>query len=358
MGYDFEMAPLTDLLSCSIIEKDSNGDILWTWSYPRVAESQKVVVARKCNLELEHNSPQVFVFARHKHSWFYIHCSEVFDSDKLPKVKQFALVLFAKDFNPRKYEVLSRVLSKMYCKTGKPTEILQLYLSVFTKGSCSTQENGTFVSDDFNSHRFIMNTNIREMIKTFELETILIYTALLLKKRIIVYHHSLEQLLKWIGIFPELMKHRKVTDNLFPWVDLTDDELAELKGYSHYIAGCRNVFISSRTELFDLLVNIPAREITVASHAKESLTMTKTHKEIALFMVQLSENQSYTEAQIISEINDKTQDLLNQLKSLALVQGPDGRKMVSAQTLKEKNLPPAVENFLINLAVAENLFLL
>ncbi|XP_034177230.1 DENN domain-containing protein 10 [Osmia lignaria lignaria] len=352
------MAPLTDLLSCSIIEKDSNGDILWTWSYPRVAESQKAVVARKCNLELEHNSSQVFVFSRHKHSWFYIHCSEVFDSDKLPKVKQFALVLFAKDFNPRKYEVLSRVLSKMYCKTGKPTEILQLYLSVFTKGSCSTQENGTFVSDDFNSHRFTMNTNIREMIKTFELETILIYTALLLKKRIIVYHHSLEQLLKWIGIFPELMKHRKVTDNLFPWVDLIDDELAELKGHSHYIAGCRNVFISSRTELFDLLVNIPAREITVASHAKESLTMTKTHKEIALFMVQLSENQSYTEVQIISEINDKTQDLLNQLKSLALVQGPDGRKMVSAQTLKEKNLPPAVENFLINLAVAENLFLL
>lgn len=252
------MAPLTDLLSCSIIEKDSNGDILWTWSYPIVSESQKAVVGRKCNLEVEHNSPQVFVFSRHKYDWFYIHCSEVFDSDKLPKVsymlflkgnitiviyeynkntlklsleqvKQFALVLFAKDFNPRKYEVLSRVLSKMYCKTGKPTEILQLYLSVFTKGSCSTQENGTFVSDNFNSHCFTNNTNVREMIKTFELETILIYTALLLKKRIVVYHHSLEQLLKWIGIFPALMKHRKVTDNLFPWVDLIDDELAELK---------------------------------------------------------------------------------------------------------------------------------
>ncbi|XP_033340777.2 DENN domain-containing protein 10 [Megalopta genalis] len=352
------MAPLTDLLSCSIIEKDSNGDVLWTWSYPFISELQKAVVYRKCNLESECNSSQVFVFSRHKHDWFYIHSTEVFDSDKLPKVKQFALVLFAKDFNPRKYEVLSRVLSKMYCKTGKPTEILQLYLSVFTKGSCSTQENGTFVSDDFNSYRFTVNTNIRELIKAFELETILIYTALLLKKRIIVYHHSLEQLLKWTGLFPALMKHRKVSDNLFPWVDLVDDELAELKKHSHYVAGCRNSSISSRTDLFDLLVNIPAREITVASHAKESLTMTKTHKEIALFMVQLCENQTYTEAQIISEINDKTQDLLNQLTSLAIVQGPDGRKMVSAQMLKEKNLPPAVENFLINLAVVENLFLL
>ncbi|TGZ53288.1 Protein FAM45B [Temnothorax longispinosus] len=346
------MAPLTDLLSCSVIEKDCNGDVLWTWSYPAVTESQKTVVTRKCNLKLEHTSPHVFVCARHGHDWFYIHCSEVFDSDKLPKVKQFALVLFAKDFNPQKYEVLSRVLSKMYCKTGKPTEILQLYLSVFTKGSCSTQENGTFVSDDFNTHRFAASTNVKELIKTFELETILIYTALLLKKKIIVYHHSLEQLLKWIRTFPALMKHRKVTDNLFPWIDLVNDELIELK------ARCSNSSISSRIDLYDLLVNIPAREITVAPHAKESLTMTKTHKEIALFMVQLCENQSYTEAQVISEISDKTQDLLNQLTSLATVQAPDGKRMISVEIFKEKNLAPAVESFLINLAIAENLFVL
>jgi hypothetical protein len=37
---------------------------------------------------------------------------------------------------------------------------------------------------------------IVELIKLFGLETILIYTALLLKKRIVVYHHSLEALLK------------------------------------------------------------------------------------------------------------------------------------------------------------------
>lgn len=352
------MAPLTDLLSCSIIEKDCNGDVLWTWSYPAITEPQKTVVIRKCNLRSEHKSPHIFVCARHGYDWFYIHCSEVFDSDKLPKVKQFALVLFAKDFNPQKYEVLSRVLSKMYCKTGKPTEILQLYLSVFTKGSCSTQENGTFVSDDFNTHHFMASTNVRELIKTFELETILIYTALLLKKRIIVYHHSLEQLLKWIRTFPALMKHRKITDNLFPWIDLVNDEITELKRYSYYVAGCSNSSISLRTDLYDLLVNIPAREITVASHAKESLVMTKTHKEIALFMIQLCENQNYTEAQIISEINDKTQDLLNQLTSLATVYTPDDKKMISVEIFKEKNLAPAVENFLINLAIAENLFML
>ena len=32
--------------------------------------------------------------------------------------------------------------------------------------------------------------------------------------------------------------------------------------------GCMDSSISSRTELYDLLVNLPAREITVANHAK------------------------------------------------------------------------------------------
>jgi len=41
-----------------------------------------------------------------------------------------------------------------------------------------------------------------------------------------------------------------------------------LQKYSYYVAGCSNSSILSRTDLYDLLVNIPAREITIASHAK------------------------------------------------------------------------------------------
>ncbi|XP_078041416.1 DENN domain-containing protein 10 isoform X2 [Augochlora pura] len=311
------MAPLTDLLSCSIIEKDSNGDVLWTWSYPFISELQKAVVYRKCNLESECNSLQVFVFSRHKHDWFYIHSTEVFDSDKLPKFYLQKILIHGN------MKFFRESLAKCIVK---PENRRKFYNCIFLYSR-------------------------KDLVLLKKMERLSLMTS-------IVTALHLEQLLKWTGLFPALMKHRKVSDNLFPWVDLVDDELAELKKHSHYVAGCRNSSISSRTDLFDLLVNIPAREITVASHAKESLTMTKTHKEIALFMVQLCENQTYTEAQIISEINDKTQDLLNQLTSLAVVQGPDGRKMVSAQTLKEKNLPPAVENFLINLAVVENLFLL
>lgn len=46
----------------------------------------------------------------------------------------------------------------------------------------------------------------------------------------------------------------------------------------------------------------------------ESMSMTKAHKEIALFLVQLAERDNFTEAQIIREIADKTQELLSHLR--------------------------------------------
>ncbi|XP_066994835.2 putative DENN domain-containing protein 10 B [Anabrus simplex] len=352
------MTNLVELLACNIIERDSNGDVLWTWTYPSVSEQQRALIMRKCGLDGDHLTLQPFVYGRYSKNWYYVNCTEVFDSDNLPRVKQFALVLWTNDLNPEKYETLCRILSKTYCKTGNPGVMLQLYLSVVTRGSCTTEENGTFFARDFETRKSQPNTMLKELIQAFGLESILIYTALLLKKRIIVYHHSLEALLKWMRTFPVLMWHRRNYDILFPWIDLVPEELVDLKSNTCYIAGCRDSAVCSRSDLYDLLVNLPAREITIAPHAKESMTMTKTHKDIAVFMVQLAENENVQEQQLIKEIADKTRELLNQLRSLATVSTPEGKQMVSVETLREKNLPQALDNFLFNLAVAENIMML
>lgn len=42
--------------------------------------------------------------------------------------------------------------------------------------------------------------------------------------------------------------------------------------------------------------------------------MTKAHKEIALFLVQLADKESVTETQIIREVAEKTQELLAHLR--------------------------------------------
>ncbi|KAK3913197.1 DENN domain-containing protein 10 [Frankliniella fusca] len=204
----------------------------------------------------------------------------------------------------------------------------------------------------------VKNLNVSELINLFGLEIILIYTAMLLRKRVVVYHHSLQALLRWIRSFPALMAHRPEANDLYPWVDLVPEEIMTLKASQCYIAGFKDSAIGSRADLYDVLVNLPAREISVAPHAKESMIMTKTHKEIAVQLVQLAARDDIAEAQIVKEVADRTSDLLNNLKSLSNVTDPEGRAMVSVEELRKRGFAAPLENFLFNLAVAENIIIL
>ena len=51
-----------------------------------------------------------------------------------------------------------------------------------------------------------------------------------------------------------------------------------LQSHTSYVAGCRDSAVGTRTDLYDVLVNLPAREITVAPHAKGNNNL--LHSEI------------------------------------------------------------------------------
>lgn len=88
----------------------------------------------------------------------------------------------------------------------------------------------------------------------------------------------------------------------------------------------------------------------------ESLTVPKMFKEVATSVVQAAEKDT-PEQEIVAELSKKTEQLLNQLKKLATVEAPNG-KMITVETLKAENFSPAVENFLFNFALAENMMML
>jgi hypothetical protein len=44
------------------------------------------------------------------------------------------------------------------------------------------------------------------------------------------------------------------------------------------------------------------------------MAMTRTHKEIAFYLVQLSQNESLDERQIVSAVASKTNELLDQIQ--------------------------------------------
>lgn len=207
-----------------------------TWSFPSVLPEHRLLLETKCFTFKEKN---LFVYFRNN-GWLYIQHN---NSTENP----FAICVVAKDLDPQKYHELCGILNRTFQKSADKVGLVKQYLNVFVKGVCSFQENGTLITQDFKnyksqtkiqgehkkSHKIqvnftiaIINLNCRcslhdqlllfknrtnciplenrisvshfcfilEVIKAFGLEIIMVYVALLLKKRIFVYHSNLEQL--------------------------------------------------------------------------------------------------------------------------------------------------------------------
>ncbi|XP_069139960.1 DENN domain-containing protein 10-like [Argopecten irradians] len=341
--------------SAGLIERDTNGDVLWTWSYPSVSAADRKFFMEKCQLQTG-KIPVPFLYSQWKGDWYYMYSEAVTDSSNLPKVTHFCLVLVAKDFNPERYEELCKVLSKKYQRTGSPASILESYLSVFTRGSCSTDENGRFSAKEYDNRKAYLKSELRGIIDMFGMSAVIIYTALMLKKRIAVYFppDQIHQLLTFVRSLPALVWHRQNWNIAFPFIEMNQEELELLKGANSYVAGFTDASLEGRNDLYDVYVSPTSGQVSIATQAKEALSMSKLHKDTAAFMVQCAENENLSEEDIVQEIAKKTSELLNNLKSLA-EEGEDGKLFITLETLRARKMNPATENFLFSLAACEGL---
>ncbi|XP_034158645.1 DENN domain-containing protein 10 isoform X2 [Pangasianodon hypophthalmus] len=237
-------------------------------------------------------------------------------------------------------------------KHGSPVKMMEGYIAVLTKGICQSDENGSFLIKDYDVRKAFLAGSIKDVVSQFGMETIILYTALMLKKRIVIYHPRVEALLEFSRALPALTWHRKDWSILHPYVHLEDRELDNLRSCSGYVAGFVDPEVINRSDLFDVFVNLPDNEITIAQHAKEAMAMGKLHKEIGHLIVQSAEDADRTDIQVIKDISVKTKEILSNLVSLA-EEGDDAK--LTLDTLKRRHLPPATENFLFHLAGAEQL---
>ncbi|XP_014281545.1 DENN domain-containing protein 10 [Halyomorpha halys] len=341
---------MSHLLACSILERSKFGEPIWTWAYPSLTESQKSYIVKKTPIE----DQKTFFYGKVKNIWFYV--SDLMDGEpeKFPDVQNFSIILWARDFNPDKYQKLGHVLGQVYGKTADPTQVLQHFISVMTIGICSIDGNDSPM--EFGMVGKYKKTDLKELIKHFGLEAIVIYSAMLLKKRVIVYHHGLIQLLESLKSFPSFIPHRKFDETLFPWFEVTDEGIAALRNRKFFVAGCYDNSILSHPELTDIFVNIPAKEISITPQSKEGLAMTKIQKDVALFLVQLSES-DLSEEDLIKKIGEKTHEIIDNMKSMTSTRD-DGREVLYISRLKENDVNPAMMTFLIQLATAENILVL
>ncbi|KAA0717852.1 Protein FAM45A [Triplophysa tibetana] len=367
------MAASELMLSLGLIEKDVNADSLWVWCYPSITADLREVLLRKCCLALENQLLHTFLFGQYCRTWYYISSVEVQEPTALKKVTHFSVVITAKDFNPEKYAAFGRVLCRMYMKHGSPVKMMDGYIAVLTKGTCQSDENGSFLIKDYDVRKAYLAGSLKDVVSQFGLETIILYTALMLKKRVVVYHPRIESLLEFtrylrivlyhaikqgeLSAFesralPALVWHRKDWSILHPFVHIDNNELENLKLCTGFIAGFVDLEVRDRSDLFDVFVNLPESEIIVSQNAKEAMAMGKFHKEIGHFILQAAEDADSTDAQVIKEISVKTQDILSYLMSLA---DEEENSKLTLETLKQRHFPPATENFLFHLAAAEQL---
>ncbi|XP_076831307.1 DENN domain-containing protein 10 [Brachyhypopomus gauderio] len=340
------------MLSVGLIEKDVNADTLWVWCYPSVSTELRDVLLRKCCLTLDRLVLHTFVFGQYYRTWYYINTVDVQEPTVLKKVTHFSVVITAKDFNPEKYAAFSRVLCRMYIKHGSPVKIMEGYISVLTKGVCQSDENGSFLIRDYDVRKAYLAGSMKDVVSQFGMETIILYTALMLKKRIVIYHPRVEALLEFSRALPALAWHRKDWSILHPYVHLDDRELENLRSCTGYVAGFVDPEVTNRSDLFDVFVNLPDSEITISQHAKEAMVMGKLHKEIGHCIIQAAEDTDRTDIQVIKDISVKTKEILSNLVSLA-EEGPDAK--LTLEKLKQHRFPPATETFLFHLAAAEQL---
>ncbi|XP_021109003.1 protein FAM45A isoform X3 [Heterocephalus glaber] len=155
------------LLGVGLIEKDTNGEVLWVWCYPSTTAALRNLLLRKCCLTDENKLLHPFVFGQYRRSWFYITTVEVPDSSVLKKVTHFSIVLTAKDFNPEKYAAFTRILCRVYLKHGSPVKMMESYIAVLTKGICQSEENGSFLSKDFDARKAYLAGSIKGYVAGF-----------------------------------------------------------------------------------------------------------------------------------------------------------------------------------------------
>ncbi|XP_033918298.1 DENN domain-containing protein 10 [Melopsittacus undulatus] len=343
------------LLAVGLIEKDTNGDALWVWCYPSVTAELRSLLLRKCCLTDENKLLHTFVFGQYKRSWFYITTVEVQDSPALKKVTHFSIVLMAKDFNPEKYAAFTRILCRIYLKHGSPVKMMESYIAVLTKGICQSEENGSFLSKDFDARKAYLAGSIKDIVSQFGMETVILYTALMLKKRIVVYHPRIEAIQEFTRTLPALVWHRQDWSILHSYVHLNEEEVEALKACTGYIAGFTDSEVNSRPDLYDVYVNLADSEITVSPLVKEAMTMGKLHKEIGQLIVQSAEDPEKSDSQVIKEISLKTKEILATLASLTEASDGNEKPTLNSEALKQKRFPPATENFLFHLAAAEQM---
>lgn len=233
------------------------------------------------------------------------------------------------------------------------------YLAVFIKGKVGDKYN----LKNYKEYDEIEKTEVsgaRDLINTFGEEVILIWCALMLKKRIAVYAGDVDRLYAVLRALPQLVPHRRgpwTNTNVWPYISGLKSELANLAEMGVYTAGFIDMeVVTANIGLFDLVVDVSSQSVTVPQHAAETFVLTKFHKDLTAYLVTAAEDAATSEKDIVDGLELRIQSILDKLDTLKVATTEDGKKYVTMDQIHAVGkVNPPFDKFLFAVAQAEGM---
>jgi len=367
----------TDLVAVAILEEDSRGDVLCVWSYPSLdAASEAVLLSRGFPTPAPilpsssgsgappstslASAPTSSWVARYRSLWQYFHRDSQAAAAE-PGVKSVCIALLSPVYNPERFAALLPPLLSSYISSGGDASVLlEKYLGAFATGRMAGWRR-----DEFPNNQALLagGSLIKDVVEPFGLQAVIIWTAVLLKKRVVVVGED-TSIQRFLRAVPRLAWARQNWSILRPQVTLGSElEMEDLSAAGVYVAGFTDMAARSlidQPQFCDVLVDLAARQVTVAESAKDDFRMGEMHKGVAAFMLQTVE--SYSTASVksipgaaadndmIKGIFQRTTKIIDLVKAV-VAQDP----ACSAAALDAHKVPRSTHRFMYNLAVAEGL---
>ena len=150
-----------------------------------------IVLKARCGLKDDSCIGEFFV-SKYQNTWQYFLSAPVDRQDPAKKVVSASIILLAEDLNVAKYNALLVLLLQHYLQSYSSVPVLQSYLSAYAAGKAAGPAQGEtaplkWVDSSFDA-RLSLIAPVHKLIDLVGIEAVLIWVAVLTKKRIVVYH--------------------------------------------------------------------------------------------------------------------------------------------------------------------------
>lgn len=334
--------------SVLLLEHDVHEDCLPVWSFPSVSAEISHLACARCALPSSQETP--FLYFKYKSDWVYCLTLPV----TFPSVRAASLCVVCRNWNPEKWNAVLQVLFEQYSSStnSDPTKILEGYLSITTTGHFSNAA-GTVALSSYSDANVAAHVNVlKELVVALGVEAVVLWNAVLLRKRVLVVSDTIARLLPVMRTLPLLSTAAASSSALLrPLVSSEELHIEDLVQTGVWIAGTLDAsMLQSQAALYDVVLTLsPERRVTVASHAAAELKMCSVHREVASLLTELAESEGCSGAQLVTALHAKVAELLAQLKSMS------AGGALTEEAINSKVSNQSTQQWLLRLANAEGL---